>query len=299
MFQFLIFVFDWIQIVIVENVIYMYQSALFERYPNESFQFKVSAPQRLDNDTSGVLILSIKSSFASYMGKLLEAKTLCHVGQGAQVDHPPTAISKFYKMLVCIKTVDLIKNLQKLASTKEKVTHYLSPERSERRIFSMASDDVRNDSKWLECNLKVISVGFNASVLYLPVNRLNDMPTPAPGEGSFISMSTKYAAVTEVEVELLTGRTHQIRGQMAALGFPLVGDSTYGGDVMIRHEHKIALHCSQITFPKPVLVDEPPSDRNKTPSDRNKRACSQLHPSTSDSLTFHSSCTWWDDHINM
>lgn len=292
MVQFLIYVFDLIQFVTVENVIYMYQSALFERYPNGSFQFKVSAPQRLDNGTSGVLILSIKSSFASYMGKLLEAKTLCHVQQGSQIDHPPTAIRKCYKMLVCVKSIDMIKNLQKLASTKESVTHYLSPERSERRIFSMASDDVRNDSKWLECNLKVISVGFNTSILYLPVNRLKDMSTPAPDGSNFISMSIKYAAVTEVEVELLTGRTHQIRGQMAALGFPLVGDSIYGGDVMIRHQSKIALHCSQITFPKPVLVEEPSSDRNK-------RANSQLHPSTSDSLTFRSTCTWWDDHISI
>ncbi|KAL7578254.1 hypothetical protein ACA910_012673 [Epithemia clementina (nom. ined.)] len=36
-------------------------------------------------------------------------------------------------------------------------------------------------------------------------------------------------AVVELHVELLNGRTHQIRGQLAALGFPIVGDVPYGG----------------------------------------------------------------------
>jgi hypothetical protein len=33
--------------------------------------------------------------------------------------------------------------------------------------------------------------------------------------------------VQEVELELLTGRTHQIRGQMACAGVPLLGDAMY------------------------------------------------------------------------
>jgi len=35
--------------------------------------------------------------------------------------------------------------------------------------------------------------------------------------------------LTYVEIQLMTGRTHQIRVHMSAIGHPLVGDETYGG----------------------------------------------------------------------
>jgi 23S rRNA-/tRNA-specific pseudouridylate synthase len=274
----------------VENVIHMYHMALHERFPNNLYQFNVSAPHRLDNDTSGVLILAIKSSFASYMGKFLEAKTIAHIEKRKQTDNKPSAISKRYKMLVCVESIDSIKYLQNFASEKEVITHYLSPERGERRIFKMDCDEVRNNPRWLQCNLKIISVGFNSSKLYLPAERLN--VASSSGEGVIVCNSKEYTtAITEVEVELLTGRTHQIRGQMSALGFPLVGDSVYGGFMTSTDQSKIALHCSQITFPKPLLVDE-------SSLFKNRKGYSQLYPSTSDSLTFNSSFAWWDEYVN-
>lgn len=45
----------------------------------------------------------------------------------------------------------------------------------------------------------------------------------------------RYRGYTLVELELKTGRTHQIRVHMAHLGFPLVGDDMYGGSA-VYHE---------------------------------------------------------------
>ena len=54
-----------------------------------------------------------------------------------------------------------------------------------------------------------------------------------------------------VRVRLLTGRPHQIRVQLAAVGCPLYGDQKYGGR-HARPGRQIALWSSHIAFPHPV-----------------------------------------------
>jgi 23S rRNA pseudouridine1911/1915/1917 synthase len=57
-----------------------------------------------------------------------------------------------------------------------------------------------------------------------------------------------------VDVELHTGRKHQIRLQLAEAGFPIVGDVQYGGAP--HPEPGFALLAYHLAFPHPVRRDE-------------------------------------------
>ncbi len=70
----------------------------------------------------------------------------------------------------------------------------------------------------------------------------------------------RYDAATLVEIHLNTGRTHQIRVQMASIGHPVVGDRIYGHPhpgPLPRGEREIkfprqALHAATLKFHHPV-----------------------------------------------
>ncbi len=65
--------------------------------------------------------------------------------------------------------------------------------------------------------------------------------TPQPGA---VTAVTKYRVLQTreplslVECQLLTGRTHQIRAQMAHAGWPLLGDGKYGSERVNRYYHE-------------------------------------------------------------
>jgi 23S rRNA pseudouridine1911/1915/1917 synthase len=61
----------------------------------------------------------------------------------------------------------------------------------------------------------------------------------------------RYDNATLVEVTLNTGRTHQIRVQMASIGHPVVGDKIYGGERVFPF-HRQALHATFLKFHHPV-----------------------------------------------
>ena len=64
-----------------------------------------------------------------------------------------------------------------------------------------------------------------------------------------------FPAVTLLEIELETGRTHQIRVHFSALHHPLVGDLTYGADPSLAQRLSISrpwLHAKDLAFNHPA-----------------------------------------------
>ncbi len=78
----------------------------------------------------------------------------------------------------------------------------------------------------------------------------------------------QFSSCALVQIEILTGRMHQIRAQFSESGHPLVGDSRYGYDSTTIHLpiKRTMLHSWKLNFEHPVtkqqldLLVDPPDD---------------------------------------
>jgi 23S rRNA pseudouridine1911/1915/1917 synthase len=87
-----------------------------------------------------------------------------------------------------------------------------------------------------------------------PVGRDPDNPTlMAAGVGkpaiTHFEVVADAAGHTMLEVRLETGRTHQIRVHLSAIGYPVYADPLYGTPVP---DHRLWLHAEQLSFEHPI-----------------------------------------------
>ena len=74
-------------------------------------------------------------------------------------------------------------------------------------------------------------------------------------------MLDRDADATRVELEPVTGRTHQLRIHMAAIGHPILGDALYG---YAASASRLMLHARSLSFPHPDST-EPLNFRSEAP----------------------------------
>lgn len=80
-----------------------------------------------------------------------------------------------------------------------------------------------------------------------------DHPTAKAAHTSY-GIVTAHDDFTLVDVQLHTGRTHQIRVHFSHLGAPLLGDDLYGGQRQVMQRQ--ALHCHYLKFQHPFSGQE-------------------------------------------
>ncbi|KAG7356419.1 RNA pseudouridylate synthase [Nitzschia inconspicua] len=272
---------------VIENVVHQLQAS------SEGSDGGYLAPvQRLDTNTSGLLVLATTPEFAAYFAKLLRHKTKNrnydnagqqHVNNNA-MNATSNTIQKGYKCLVCLaetgteSVVDAWQRLRNLQTTSQDsssspmvvIRHYLEQSDRAPKRFVRQRPTEDNKDQWLECLLQITEVG--PPIALYDDNNNNNMSEDALTTSSTSLVNELWAknqrgsgvphnvrAVAEVQVSLITGRTHQIRGQLSELGFPIVGDEQYGGAIpWTDRDHYqgtssstqlLALQCCDLSFP--------------------------------------------------
>lgn len=154
--------------------------------------------------------------------------------------------------------------------------HYLEPSvRAPKRFVARIPDDATVPDGWAESLLRVVSVGPGPCALVGSEagQRLAQRLWQSPG-----CVPQNVQAVLELEIDLLTGRTHQIRGQLSTAGFPLVGDAPYGGAVIVGEQEgkddddenhdRLALQCCELEFLDPDMIQHSNGTLSLKPSAR-------------------------------
>lgn len=166
-----------------ENCLHMTGRAIEARGP-------LRVTHRLDQPTSGVLVLAKTKAFCSHFNQLLSER-------GERED---PRVTKVYRVLTERAVPRGV-----LSESGGALTHYAeigvrSKGRPTRTVVHDRADGPGGNGKRVVCKLRVLRCDGVA------------------GTGMY-----------ESEVVLLTGRTHQIRAQFAHIGCPVAGDPIYNG----------------------------------------------------------------------
>ena len=166
-------------------------------FPREELRtFKPSVCNRLDRNTSGLVLCGKSLRGSQYLSRCIRGRS----------------IRKFYRT-ICVGNID----------TEMTVRGYLNKDTARNKVTVSSHAAPGSESDFIETRFRPLK-------------------------------STD--AYTLLEVELITGKTHQIRAHLASIGHPLIGDHKYGNAKTNRYMKEQfglscqLLHAYRLVFPE-------------------------------------------------
>jgi tRNA pseudouridine32 synthase/23S rRNA pseudouridine746 synthase len=160
-------------------------------------------------------------------------------------------------LMVFARGLEMQRRLSRMFHEREVVKRYvavvagkLEPETGEVNL-PVAADWPNRPLRKIDAELGKPSLtryrvlGFNNAVRPEPV----EGRIPDCGMGFDELSPNGFLEFTRVELEPVTGRTHQLRVHMAAIGHPIMGDALYGDEASAP---RLLLHASSLSFAHPA-----------------------------------------------
>lgn len=181
----------------------------------------MGVPHRLDRPVSGAVIFAKTSKGLERINDMLR-KGLVH---------------KTYWALVCARP----------QKNEAELVHYLTRNEKQNKSYVLPESQVAK-LHLLSKPSETAAAGKNAGSIEFHGASYKE----ARLKYKLIKVTDRYFLI---EVQLLTGRHHQIRAQLSAIGCPIKGDLKYGSP-RSNKDGSISLHARQITFTHPVTHAE-------------------------------------------
>ncbi len=151
----------------------------------------------------------------------------------------PSAVNRLDRntsgLLVCAKSFAAARQLSELIRKREIRKHYLA----------LVYGEIENKAR-LQAYLKKDASSNIVDISASPRKGYEEIRTG-------ICPAARCKNMTLLDVELITGRTHQIRAHLSSMGHPIIGDRKYSSKESLRAADGLKrqfLHAYKLVFPK-------------------------------------------------